>query len=123
PRRERPDQPAGRGDLRAPVSRCWQAGKHCDAGHRQRPERRLENCPMNLPVTVRRLEPLPNHIVTEDYAATEFVERHGQDLRYCHTTGSWFVCRTTHWQEDEIGEVFQMARVLARQLSEYQNPK
>src|SRR6202048_102320 len=78
---------------------------------------------MNLPVTIRRLEPLPNHIVTEDYAATEFVERHGQHLRYCHTTGSWFVCRSTHWQEDEIGEVFQVAPVLARQLSEYQSPK
>jgi putative DNA primase/helicase len=78
---------------------------------------------MNLPVSIRRLEPLPNHMVTEDYAATEFVERHGQYLRYCHTTGSWFVFKTTHWQKDETGEVFQMARVLARQLSEYQNPK
>src|SRR5258708_40110393 len=78
---------------------------------------------MNAPVSIRRFEPLPNDIITEDSAATEFVGRHGQDLRYCHRTGAWFVFRITHWQKDETGEVFQMARVLARQLSENQNSK
>jgi putative DNA primase/helicase len=79
---------------------------------------------MNAPISIRRIEPallLPNHIVTEDYAAIEFVERHGEDLRYCHTTGSWFVFKVTHWQEDEVGEVLQMARVLARGLAENQD--
>jgi putative DNA primase/helicase len=76
-------------------------------------------------LTIRRLEPtttvlLPNHIVTEDSAATEFVERYGEDLRYCHTTGSWYFFRGTHWEKDETGKVFQMARFLARQLSENQ---
>lgn len=78
---------------------------------------------MNALVSVRRLEPshLPNYIITEDSAATEFVERHGQDLRYCHTAGSWFIFETTHWREDETGKALQMARVLARQLSENQD--
>jgi putative DNA primase/helicase len=81
---------------------------------------------MNAAISLRRLEPtttvlLPNHIVTEDSAATDFVEYYGQDLRYCHTTGVWFVFRHTRWQEDETGLVFQMARVLARQLSENQD--
>jgi putative DNA primase/helicase len=78
---------------------------------------------MNAFISVRRLEPVgsANHIITEDSAATEFVERHGQDLRFCHTVGSWFVFIETHWQEDETGEAFQMARLLARQLSETQD--
>ena len=78
---------------------------------------------MNAPFSTRRLEPFSNHIVTEDSAATQFVERHGQDLRYCHTTGSWFVFKHTHWHKDETDEVFQMARVLARELSEDQDAK
>ncbi len=78
---------------------------------------------MNAPISIRRFEPaaLPNHIITEDSAATEFIERHGQDLRYCHTTDSWFIFDVTHWQQDETGRAFQMARVLARQLSENQD--
>jgi putative DNA primase/helicase len=80
---------------------------------------------LNPPISIRRYEPtatllLPNHILTEDYAATEFVDRYGDNLRYCHTTGSWFIFKTTHWQQDLTGEVFQMARILARQLSENQ---
>ena len=80
---------------------------------------------MNLPTNVLRFEPpsrpLSNDIVTEDSAATEFVERHSNDLRYCHTTGSWFIFRGNHWQQDETGEAFHLARVLARQLSENQD--
>jgi putative DNA primase/helicase len=83
----------------------------------------MEGRTMNALVSVRRLEPshLPNYIITEDSAATEFVERHGQDVRYCHTSGSWFIFKNTHWREDEVGEALQMARVLARQLSENQD--
>lgn len=78
---------------------------------------------MNAPFSSSRLEPFANHILTEDYAAMEFVDRHGDDLRYCHTTGSWFVFNATHWREDETGEAFQLARVLARELAENQEPK
>jgi putative DNA primase/helicase len=77
---------------------------------------------MNAPISITRFEPsaLRNFIITEDSAATDFVERHGEDLRYCHTTGTWFIFDTTHWQEDETGKAFQMVRVLARELSENQ---
>jgi hypothetical protein len=66
---------------------------------------------------------LANHIVSEDSAATEFIARHGENLHYCHTTGAWFIFNITHWQEDETGKALQMARVLARELSETQDAK
>jgi len=81
---------------------------------------------VNPPMSIRRYEPtatllLPNHILTEDYAATEFVERYGENLRYCHTKASWFLFNVTHWHEDETGRTLQMARLLARELSENQD--
>jgi putative DNA primase/helicase len=74
---------------------------------------------MNAPISVQRYEPssLPNYVITEDSASTDFVEQHGQDLRYCHTTGAWFVFEITHWKQDKTAGVFQMARVFARELS------
>jgi len=44
------------------------------------------NQTVNAPVSIRRYEPtatllLPNHILTEDYAATEFVDRYGDNIR------------------------------------------
>ena len=33
---------------------------------------------------------MPNDIVTEDSAAQQFVELHGDELRYCHSHGKWF---------------------------------
>jgi putative DNA primase/helicase len=83
---------------------------------------------MNASFSSRRYEPSgepppppPNDIITEDSAATEFVECHGADLRYCHTTGAWFIFQITHWHEDETGRAFQMARAIARRLSEDQD--
>jgi putative DNA primase/helicase len=77
---------------------------------------------MTASFSTRRVDPshLPNYIITEDSAATEFVERHGENLRYCHTSGAWFIFNATHWQEDKTGKTLQMARVLARELSENQ---
>jgi putative DNA primase/helicase len=77
---------------------------------------------MNAPFSSTRFTPssLSNHVITEDTAATEFVERHGENLRYCHTTGAWFIFKLTHWHKDETGEALQMVRVMARELSEMQ---
>jgi putative DNA primase/helicase len=61
-----------------------------------------------------------NFVITEDSAATDFIDRHGENLRFCHTTGAWFIFKTTSWREDETGEVFQMIRVMVRQLSDMQ---
>ena len=76
-------------------------------------------------ISARRLEPpaLSNDIVTEDSAAVRFVEMHGRDLRFCHTSGSWFRWRVTTWVKDRVGTAFHWARELARQLSESQDER
>lgn len=77
---------------------------------------------MNVSYSTRRVDPsfVPNYTITEDSAATDFVEHHGENLRYCHTTGAWFIFKTTHWKEDETNEAFQMVRMMVRELSELQ---
>lgn len=75
----------------------------------------------NLPTTVRRLEPVANDIVTEDSAATRFVEMNGPDIRFCHTSKDWFVWQGGVWREDQTQSVFHSIRELARDLSEDQN--
>jgi putative DNA primase/helicase len=64
-----------------------------------------------------------NDIVTEDSAAVRFVELHGDNLRYCHSTGAWFRWNGSVWAKDQTGAAFQWARELARQLSEDQDEK
>src|SRR5882724_6636451 len=79
---------------------------------------------MTVPfISTTHFEPsaLRNFIITEDSSATEFIERHGENLRYCHTTGAWFIFNTTHWKKDETGKALQMARELARELSTNQD--
>jgi putative DNA primase/helicase len=72
-----------------------------------------------------RLDPssLPNDIVTEDSAALDFVERHHDALRYCHSSGAWFRWNSVFWQKDQTGIAFQWARELARQLAEDQDER
>jgi putative DNA primase/helicase len=76
-------------------------------------------------INTHRFEPgsLLNDIVTEDSAAFEFVECHGDVLRYCHDTGAWFKWNGVFWQKDETGIAFQWARKLARQLAENQDQR
>jgi putative DNA primase/helicase len=57
-----------------------------------------------------------NDIVTEDSAALQFVEEHGEQLRYCHSTGSWFRWNGQLWMRDETHLAFHWARELARKL-------
>jgi putative DNA primase/helicase len=69
-------------------------------------------------ISARRLEPsLQNDIVTEDSAAQEFVELHCDNLRYCHSTGSWFRWNGVTWEKDETGLAFQWAREHARKCA------
>src|ERR1700759_5640029 len=77
-------------------------------------------------IKTERMEPgarLPNDIVTEDSAAVLFVERHCDNLRFCHSTGAWFRWNAVHWQKDRTGNAFQWARELARQLAEDQDER
>jgi putative DNA primase/helicase len=75
---------------------------------------------MNYSSTTFNPASVANFIITEDSAATDFIDRHGENLRYCHTTQAWFIFKLTHWNKDETGEVFQMIRVIARELSDLQ---
>ena len=57
-------------------------------------------------------------LVTEDSAAMRFASLHRNKLRYCHSTGSWFVWEGTSWRLNTTGKAFQWARELARTLAE-----
>jgi putative DNA primase/helicase len=66
---------------------------------------------------------LSNDIVTEDSAAQQFVNLHGDDLRYCHDRGAWLQWDGARWVPDEIGGAFHWARELARRLAEAQDER
>jgi putative DNA primase/helicase len=66
---------------------------------------------------------LPNDIVTEDSAAQQFVDLHGQGLRYCHSTGSWYRWNRIYWCKDRTGIAFHWARELARKLAKDQDER
>lgn len=79
---------------------------------------------MTAAFSQRRMEPtLSNDIITEDSAAVQFVDLHGADLRYCHSTGAWFRWNNKTWFKDQTGTAFQWARELARQLAEDQDER
>ena len=71
---------------------------------------------MNKPFAVHRL--MPNDIVTEDSAAKQFVELHGDKIRYCHSHGKWFHWNGFYWKINDTSLAFHFARELARQLAE-----
>ncbi|MDI3565401.1 phage/plasmid primase, P4 family [Bradyrhizobium sp. Arg816] len=74
---------------------------------------------MNKPFDVHRL--VPNDIVTEDNAAQQFVELHGDKLRHCHSHGKWFRWNGFYWEINNTNLAFHHARELARQLAEDQS--
>lgn len=59
-----------------------------------------------------------NDIITEDSAALQFVEKYGKELRYCHSTGSWFRWNDRTWVRDNTHLAFHWARELARKLAQ-----
>lgn len=74
--------------------------------------------------STRRAEPtFANDVITEDSAAMQFVDLHGDDLRFCHSTGAWFRWNGVIWARDETGTAYQLVRELARQLGEDQDEK
>jgi putative DNA primase/helicase len=54
--------------------------------------------------------------LTENGVAIVFAERHKDDLRYCHTAGSWYLWTGTHWRRDETRQAFTWARRLTASL-------
>jgi putative DNA primase/helicase len=63
------------------------------------------------------------NIVTEDGAACRFADLHGDKLRFCHDTGSWFEWDGSIWRQNRMGLAFHWARELARGLSESEPDK
>ncbi len=59
-------------------------------------------------------------IVTEDGTAQRFADIHHNRLRYCHSTGAWFVWDGVSWKVSKTGIAFQWARQLARDLAQRQ---
>jgi len=80
---------------------------------------------MTVAFSKTRFEPSSpvNDIVTEDSAAVSFVEQHGNELRFCHSSGAWFRFNGVTWQRDQTGIAFQWARELARKLAEDQDER
>jgi putative DNA primase/helicase len=62
-------------------------------------------------------------IVTEDGTAQRFAEVYRDRLRYCHSTGSWFVWDSVSWKPNKTGAAFQWARELAREMAVTQPDK
>ncbi len=42
--------------------------------------------------------------------ARRLVERHGEDLRHCHPTKTWYVWDKSRWAEDQTGEVVRRVK-------------
>jgi putative DNA primase/helicase len=76
---------------------------------------------MNKPFAVHRL--MPNDVISEDSAAQQFVELHGDTLRYCHSHGKWFRWNGFYWEINHTSLAFHFARELARQLAEDQEDR
>ena len=55
--------------------------------------------------------------LTEHGVALAFAKRHGDDLRYCHTTGCWYRWDGVRWVRDETRRAFTWARNLVASLN------
>ena len=55
--------------------------------------------------------------LNEDALAMVFERRHGDDLRYCHTAGAWYVWTGTHWRKEATNLAFNWAREICRDFA------
>lgn len=62
-------------------------------------------------------QPQGNQQLSEDRFAREFTERHGETIRFCHTSGKWFLFNGNHWVGDDTKQVSNLIRVIIRELS------
>ena len=64
-----------------------------------------------------------NDLVTEDCTAQRFAELYAGKLRFCHSTGAWFVWDGSIWRQNKTGVAFQWARKLARMLAQNEDDR
>lgn len=69
------------------------------------------------PFTQQTLVPR-NDVVSEDSAAQQFIELHGDMLRFCHSRGRWLHWNGTYWAVNDTSLAYHWARELARRLAE-----
>ena len=55
--------------------------------------------------------------LSEDGVALAFAARHAGKLRFCHSTGRWFIWTGTHWRREETQLAFSWARDICRELA------
>jgi putative DNA primase/helicase len=48
--------------------------------------------------------------------AERFVAQHGDDVRYDHSTGHWYIWAGTHWRQDDDGAIQRHAKTTARAI-------
>lgn len=48
--------------------------------------------------------------------AERFVTQHGDDVRYDHSTGHWYIWAGTHWRRDDDGAIQRRAKTTARAI-------
>ena len=66
-------------------------------------------------------QPLANDIVTEQSAARQFADEHGDQVRYCRSARQWFFWNGVIWIRDERGIAYHWAGQLSSRLGEDQN--
>lgn len=63
----------------------------------------------------------PVDLLTEDWAAQIFADRHSGDLLFCHNSARWHTWTGAAWIPNRSGLAFQWARELARELCAQQD--
>jgi putative DNA primase/helicase len=64
-----------------------------------------------------KAEDLDGFARNEDGIALAFADKHRDQLRFCHTTGAWFIWTGSRWQKEETKLAFHWARDLCRELN------
>ena len=80
------------------------------SANNQRELRRLWN-------KVNSIQP-DDGLITEGNVADAFAQTYRLQLRYCHTTGSWFEWTGTHWRRERTKLAYRWAHDKAKQLAQ-----
>lgn len=60
--------------------------------------------------------------ITEGSVAQAFADRYGDDLRYCHSTGAWFLWDGVRWMRERTQLAFRCAHRIAREMAADERP-
>lgn len=86
-----------------------EVNKRCDT---PLPEKELRK----MATGVQRYKPATDFRPTETWAASFFVDLHGEDWRFDHTRGCWLHWNGKLWEADNKKSIFQMATGAAKEI-------